>query len=85
MTDAHQTPKPFCTMYNTSRQLRDKAMVTHQQAAKGAAHARKTCSDIAELNLDGIFASLHKMVDIVGGKSRQPRSDAAASLLQAAE
>ncbi len=85
MTDTYKTDKPFCTMYDTSQQLRDKAMFAHRQAATGAERARKKCGDIADLDMDGVFASLHKMVDLVGGKSRLARPTAPVPVLQAAE
>lgn len=57
-------------MCDNSKQLRDQATFAQRQAQTGLERARKASTDLAQLDIESAFQKLHKLVDLVGGKSR---------------
>lgn len=79
---------PVCAMCDNSRHLKEQAQFVQKQAEAGCARARKANTDIANLDIQGAFDQLHKMVAMIGGKSKHMAETAAntnEALLQAAE
>jgi len=70
---------PVSRMRVNAQNLRERAMFAAKTAKSHAARTRKTSSDIASLDIEGIFASLHKMVEMVGGKSCHAHAETAPS------
>lgn len=83
MTNTHEQ-HPICIMCDGSKSLQQHALTTTRHAETHAEQARKASLDIANLDIEGAFEKLHKLVEIVGGKSKHVRQDNAQTALKMA-
>jgi len=71
---------PVSDMRSRSIKLREQTLFAARQAQTGTTRAQKAGSDIAALDLEGMFHQLHQLVAIVGGKSRHTKEQAKTSI-----
>ena len=77
---------PMHILRNGSKELQERAALTEHQAKVQAKHAGQAMTDLANLDLEELFAPLRQMVEMIGGKSRHAaRPSTQASYAMAAE
>lgn len=64
---------PAADMRKNAQHLHEQALFAKKQAQASASRAQQAATDIANLNIDEAFSQLHKMIEMVGGKSRHAK------------